>query len=110
MQLLKVWSNRKKILEGITNSVFQKQHVELIAQERMEICNACPHIDRQGDKCLAPGSQPCCSLCGCKLAWKTRALSDSCGDKANPRWHALVTEEDEDQIKKQLNISDNEAT
>ena len=104
MNLLKVWENRDKILEGLNNSVFKKEHVEKIASERMAICEECPHIDRQGDKCFAPGTQPCCGKCGCKLAWKTRSLSSSCGDEENPRWNALVTEHDEAEIFNKLNI------
>jgi hypothetical protein len=91
-------------MEGLLNSVIKKDDVEQIAQARMDICNECPHIDRQGDKCFVPGTQPCCSKCGCKLAWKTRSLSSSCGDEENPRWNAIVSEQEEAEIFNKLNI------
>jgi len=86
------------------NSLFKKEHVEQIAQERMKICNACEHIDRDGSTCFVLGTQPCCRICGCKLAWKTRALSEGCDDK---RWKPLVDYEDEVKINNDLGI-DNE--
>jgi len=48
-----------------------------------------------------PGTQPCCSLCGCNLKWKTRSLSSACDDD---RWDALTDEETEDQVKSNLNL------
>ena len=104
MKLINIWNNREKILEGLRNSVFRKEHVELIAKERMDICNSCEFIDHSGDKCFVPGTQPCCSKCGCKLAWKTRSLSSSCGDEENPRWNAIVSEQEEAEIFNKLNI------
>lgn len=105
MKLIKIWNNRDKILEGLSNSVFHKKHVEIIAKERMDICNTCEFIDRTGDKCFVPGTQPCCGKCGCKLAWKTRSLSSSCGDEENPRWNALLSEEDEKEVYGKLDIT-----
>lgn len=101
MKLINIWNNRKKILEGITNDIFRKEHVEIIASERQEICDTCEHKDVSGDSCIVPASQPCCSLCGCKLSWKVRALSEECPAK---KWHALVDEETENEISKKLNL------
>lgn len=92
-------------MEGLLNSVIKKGDVEQIAKARMAICEECPHIDRKGSKCFAPGTQPCCSKCGCKLAWKTRSLSSSCGDEENPRWNAIVDEQEEAEIFTKLNIN-----
>lgn len=91
-------------MEGVLNTVIKKKDVEDIAKARMAVCEECPHIDREGAKCFVPGTQPCCSKCGCKLAWKTRSLSSSCGDEENPRWNALVSEHDEAEIFNKLNI------
>ena len=91
-------------MEGLLNSVIKRDDVEAIAKARMDICNECPHIDREGSKCFAPGTQPCCSKCGCKLAWKTRSISSSCGDEENPRWNAIVDEHEETEIFNKLNI------
>jgi len=104
MNLLKLWENKSKIMEGLLNSVIKKDDVEQIAAARMSICEECPHIDREGSKCFAPGTQPCCGKCGCKLAWKTRSLSSSCGDEENPRWNAIVSEHEEAEIFNKLNI------
>lgn len=91
-------------MEGLLNSVIKKDDVEKIASARMAICQECPHIDREGSKCFVPGTQPCCGKCGCKLAWKTRSLSSGCGDEENPRWNAIVTEQEEAEIFNKLNI------
>jgi len=65
-KLEKIWKNRKQIMEGVKNAT-----------------------------CVVPGTQPCCNLCGCSLAFKTRSLSSECPDL---RWHALLTEEEEDKL------------
>jgi len=102
--ILEIWKNRKNIIEGIKNNTFKKEDVEHIANARMVICSGCDNIDRVGDKCFAPKTQPCCALCGCKLAWKIRSLSEKCDiDK----WDAITTFEEEKEIKKELGIDDN---
>jgi hypothetical protein len=74
----RIWNNRVQILEGIKNRVFQTEAVEDIAAMRMEICKPCPEYDTEGKDCTVPGTQPCCRLCGCSLAFKTRSMSSSC--------------------------------
>jgi len=97
--LIEIWKNKGMILEGIKNAIFTKEDVEIIAAKRMAICNACPSI---GTNCIAPGTQPCCGECGCSLAFKTRALAASCAHE-NPKWHAILTTDEEDQLNNQLN-------
>ena len=92
-----VINNIPKILEGIVNSIVHQDDVERTASIRFNICKGCPHIDNEGKECLVPGSQPCCSLCGCSLEFKTRSLSSECPDG---RWHALMTEEEEEELNK----------
>ena len=98
--LIRIWKERGKIAEGIKNNIFKTHHVENIAFFRNEICKSCAYLDTQGTDCAVPGTQPCCSECGCSLAFKTRSLSSSC-----PKgfWLAEVTEEEEDKIKQQIN-------
>jgi hypothetical protein len=60
---------------------------------------ACPNYDVTGASCLAPGSQPCCSNCGCSLKFKTRSLSSECPVK---KWPALLTQEEEDDLLSKL--------
>jgi hypothetical protein len=97
-----IWKNRKQILEGVRNKLFKKEHVEEIAAARLEICEACPHIDLEGGSCLISGTQPCCGKCGCSLELKLRSLSSPCGDEEVPRWHALLTPEEEDALLKDI--------
>ena len=95
-KIKQIWSNRKQIREGIANKLFKKEHVEEVAANREAICKACPSFDPEGSKCLVPGTQPCCGECGCSLELKLRSLSSACGDEENPKWHALLTQDEED--------------
>lgn len=94
-KLGKIWENRKQIMEGIKNSVIRDAFVEKVAEERRKICDDCIRKDDEGKSCVVPGTQPCCNLCGCSLSFKTRSLSSECPDL---RWHAVITEEDEDKL------------
>lgn len=58
----------------------------------MKICNLCPLLDAKGDKCGVPGTQPCCSECGCSLALKLRSLESSCPYPGGPKWEAATNE------------------
>lgn len=98
MSLKKVWNNRKKIFEGLANKMFKSEHVEAIAKERMTICEACPLIDREGSKCVMPGTAPCCGECGCKLSLKTRSLSSDCPHPDGPKWEAILDQAEEDKL------------
>lgn len=104
----KIWQSRSQILEGFKNNLFKSEHIEQIAEERFAICKACPFIDLEGSDCLVPGTQPCCSKCGCSLKLKIRSLSSSCGDEENPRWKALITEDEETEIKIGVNYEEPE--
>jgi len=95
MNPLKIWKNRKLIAEGIANSIFKKDSVEEIAEARMGICKTCPNIDMIGDSCELPGTQPCCSLCGCTLKLKTRSLAAACDDN---RWDAILTPDEQEEV------------
>lgn len=98
--LIKIWKNKNKILEGIKNSIFTSNHIEEIANERNQICQSCPFIDKKGDLCIMPGTQPCCNLCGCSLHLKQRSLSSSCDDK---RWDAILSQDEDDNLNNNLN-------
>tara|TARA_R110000796_G_scaffold37734_2_gene95467 strand:- start:5500 stop:5826 length:327 start_codon:yes stop_codon:yes gene_type:complete len=101
---LDIFKNGDKILEGITNKVFKKEHVEAIAAERFKVCIGCSLFDAFGDNCLVPGTQPCCSDCGCSLALKVRSLASECPKQY---WDAVVSEEQEEIINKQIEDNDN---
>ena len=101
----RIWKNRKSILEGIKNNIFKKEDVEEIAAERLVKCMECPHLSMTDDKCVVPGTQPCCGLCGCKLAWKLRSLSEYCPDPENKRWDRFVTDEEEVEINNKIGLN-----
>jgi len=92
---IQAFKNIGKIKEGITNTIFKKQTVEVIAKMRMDICNNCKLIDYEGSECFAANTQPCCSACGCSLKFKTRSLSSEC---PQGYWDALMTEEQEEKL------------
>jgi hypothetical protein len=94
-----VWSTKWLILEGVFNYYFTRKKIEKIAYWRNEICNNCPLLDLIGDKCLVPGTQPCCSSCGCSLKYKIRSMSSEC---PKGQWFAVMTEEEEDVLNAKL--------
>lgn len=104
MSIKQIWKNRKQILEGIKNDIFKKEHVEAIAAKRLKICEGCELIDLKGDKCLVPGTKPCCGACGCSLDFKTRSLSSECAHPDKPKWKALLKEDEEDQLNSKLGL------
>ena len=105
MDLKTIWKNKMQILEGVKNTIFKKDHIEFIASERMKICEACPLIDREGSKCMVPGTAPCCGACGCKLAFKTRSLSSECAHPDKPKWEAILTDEEQDKLYEEINYN-----
>lgn len=98
-QLLGAFKNLDQIAEGLSNNIFKKEHVEAVATDRFQVCIGCSLFDAFGKDCLAPGTQPCCSDCGCSLAFKVRSLSSEC-----PKgfWKAYVDEETEMKINQQI--------
>jgi hypothetical protein len=98
MNVKKIWENKSQILEGLKNNLFKTEYTEKIAQERMSICNSCELIDKTGDKCLVPGTNPCCGECGCSLSLKLRSLSSYCTHPNGKKWDQVITEEEENQL------------
>jgi hypothetical protein len=94
-------------VEGVTNSIFKKEDVEAIAEERMNICRKCPSnlYDETGEGCLILGTQPCCHIekggCGCSLGFKTRSLSAGCDLH---HWEPEISQQEEDLLKQKLGI------
>lgn len=103
--MIRIWKTRNQIIEGISNSVFKKEDVEQIAQQRMSTCRRCDLYDEQGTGCLVPGTQPCCNEklggCGCSLHLKTRALSSEC---PKGKWLAELTQHEEDKLNEKLGL------
>ena len=99
-----MWENRKLILEGIRNKVFQTEAIEEVSASRTEICKGCIFYDTKGVGCAVKGTAPCCSSCGCSLAFKTRSLSSECPEL---KWGKVLTDE-EDLFHEELNTKDND--
>jgi hypothetical protein len=103
--IIKVWKAKGQILEGVKNSIFKSADVEEIAQQRMQICEACQLYTTDDKGCMVAGSTPCCDQrqggCGCSLGFKTRSLSSEC---PLGKWIAELTQEEEDQLNQKLGI------
>lgn len=103
--IIKIWKSKDQIVEGITNSIFKREDVEQIANERMHICKICPSklYDDSGEGCMVKGTGPCCNQlkggCGCSLNIKTRSLSSAC---EKGYWDAELSYQEEDQLFKKL--------
>ena len=49
---LDAFKNADAIVDGITNTIFKKEHVEAAATHRFQICIGCSLFDAKGDNCL----------------------------------------------------------
>jgi hypothetical protein len=94
-KLTQLWKNKSQILEGIINTVIRDEYVEEVAAIRNSICDDC---ELKGNKCMVPGTGPCCNDCGCSLKLKTRSLSSFCPHPDGSKWEAILTEEEEDEL------------
>lgn len=98
--------NIKGILEGAWNSIFIRKEIEAIAKERDKICRGCSmnsdHAKRFNKyKTFRPDFH--CTVCGCDLHLKTRALSQEC---PLGKWKAHLSEEEEFELTKKLEDED----
>lgn len=100
-----IWKNRMLIIEGAMNKMFKHEHVELIAEHRLQICEECIYMDKVGTSCMVPGIQPCCSECGCGLNLKTRSLASEC---PKGKWLSYMSDQDEYKFEKLLGNGNNE--
>ena len=92
----------KGILEGTWNSIFVKERIEEIAKQRDEICRGCSmnsdHAKRFNKyKSFRPDFH--CTVCGCDLHLKTRALSQEC---PLGKWKAHISQEEEFELTRKL--------
>lgn len=101
-KLLGALGNLDKIAEGIKNKIFKRDDVEAVAKMRWLECSVCPLLDREGSSCAVNGTQPCCSDCGCSIGLKIRAMSADC---PKGRWKAIMPEEMENELKKQIYLN-----
>lgn len=103
--IIRIWKAKGQILEGVTNSIFKREDVEQIAEERMKICFFCDLYTETDKGCMVPGTQPCCNQelggCGCSLKFKTRSLSSEC---PKGHWKAEMTQQEEDLLNEKLGL------
>lgn len=91
--------NIKRIFEGIANSIIVREGVEAIANERYEVCKACPkNSSNKGQESFDPGPyysslrpDEHCSMCACNIHAKVRSLHIAC---PIDKWTAEVTKEE----------------
>jgi hypothetical protein len=106
--IIKIWKSKGQIMEGVTNSIFKKEDVEEIAEQRMAICSKCPLCKSDDKACMVPGTSPCCDQrqggCGCSLKFKIRSLSSACPHPDGPKWEAEISQEEEDQLNQKLGL------
>lgn len=103
--IIRIWKAKGQILEGVTNSIFKREDVEQIAEERMKICLFCDLYTETDKGCMVPGTQPCCNQelggCGCSLGFKTRSLSSEC---PKGYWKAEMSQQEEDLLNQKLGL------
>lgn len=104
-KIKEIWKFKNKIFEGLINYFIRRPSVEMTASIRYSICLTCPLIDHTGESCIVPGTAPCCSFCGCKLALKTRSLSSECPHPDGPKWKAEMTDEEQDAYYSKINYN-----
>jgi hypothetical protein len=90
--------NLEHIFEGWRNHLFPPEHlkeiIKHVSQERLAICNSCSYHSKF-HKTMRPDDH--CTDCGCTLSAKTACLSCYC-ELPIPKWKALVTEEQEEEM------------
>lgn len=91
----------KGILEGAWNSIFVKDSIEKVHEDRLHICNGCSWnstaMKDKGYKTFRPDFF--CTQCGCNLDMKTRCMSCDC---PIGKWTAQMTEEEENKLTDKL--------
>lgn len=86
-----------QILEGWRNNLIPpskiKDMINLVAEERLSICDGCPHHSKN-HKSRRPDAH--CTKCGCTLAAKTKCLSCEC---PIGKWLPVATDEQEKELE-----------
>ena len=103
-KIKKLYKDRHKIVEGISNLVFLKKEVNRIAAQRDSICqsNVCGQYDKDGssEKAFIKGSAAC-AICGCNIRLLTHSLHSECSLHEigqEPLWKMVLTEDEEDSL------------
>ena len=118
--LPEIWKNRSKIIEGIKNLSFKKEHIEELARHRKEICKSCiwfnknqttkpfeeiPELIRKLKSKewildVTNSESEKCIHCGCSLGEKSLKLRCTSCDCPILKWKAVSSVEEQDKIQK----------
>lgn len=80
---MEIW----KITKAIFNKLFDRH--KSMSEKRLDVCNNCELIDKKGSKCVVPGTQPCCGVCGCSLSLLTRSFDSECPHPNGNKWSKI---------------------
>lgn len=85
------------IMEGWRNHLIpppsMKEFISLVSEERLSICNVCPHNSKNKNP---EAVFKTCTLCGCPLNTKSKALSGGCPDG---RWAPVATQKEKEEME-----------
>lgn len=94
-----------QIAEGWRNDIMPpknlKKLINIISEQRLNICKDCEAYSVNGEGCAIPGTSPCCNNkvyindiqgCGCPLKKKTKCLTCECPLK---KWMAVTPTKNE---------------
>lgn len=100
--------NVAQIIEGWRNKLIPPAHlkemINEVSKERTDICNSCMFHSSNREKYRTMRVDDHCTLCGCTLSAKTKCLSCSCPLNP-PKWEAVVSEDDEEEINNDREIT-----
>lgn len=98
-------SKLSQVIEGWKNHLIppenMKEFISMVSKDRMEICNICPENSKNKSKSMIA----LCSLCGCPLITKTKALTAGCPIN---KWEAILTQEEREAMENKIKNKDNE--
>lgn len=101
--------NIKHILEGLKNTIFVREEVEKIAEERYSICGTCPKnssnlfMNDPGPYYSSIRPDEHCTECACNLHAKVRSLHTACPLE---KWLAVATPDEAVEVLKVITTND----
>jgi hypothetical protein len=97
--------NWRHIIEGWANHLIPpeeiKEFISLTSQERISICETCPHHSSNKENYKTIRMDKHCTICGCPLKALTKCLSCTCSLeelKQTPLWFPVLTPKEEEQF------------
>lgn len=110
-----IWKSRALIAEGLRNKYFPPEDLKNLIKdtvnERKEICYGCPLMSENAKILFSYNTARLdkhCTKCGCNIELKTSSLHSHCPDNP-PRWDAVTTEDESNQIQQTLKDEEQES-